>query len=76
MTASRPRFERVGAGECNLGGRGGGGLWISMSKFARGGGGNGPAIECRPILCRVDSNKNKKKAYLVCNGDMRVMQGL
>lgn len=38
----------AGRGEFNRGGRGGGGVCVSISKVALGGGGNGPAIECNP----------------------------
>lgn len=48
---SRSRFERDSAGEYKRGGRGGGGLWISMLKLALGGGGGKtPAAECEPVI--------------------------
>lgn len=50
FTASMsPRVrELAGTGECNRGGLGGGGLDTGILKVARGGGGNGPAVACRP----------------------------
>ena len=50
LTASRSRFDRIGVRESSRGGRGGGGLWISMLKLALGGGGKGPATECTPVM--------------------------
>lgn len=39
-----------GVGVCMRGGRGGGGLVEGMAKVARGGGGRGPAVACKPSL--------------------------
>lgn len=39
----------VGVGECSRGGRGGGGVCISILNIALGGGGKGPAVACTPI---------------------------
>ncbi len=36
--------NELGVGEFNLGGRGGGGDWVSIANAARGGGGRGPAV--------------------------------
>ena len=50
------RMESISAeesetgGECNLGGRGGGGVAGSILKTVRGGGGRGPAVECTPAI--------------------------
>jgi len=39
---------RGGTGELSRGGRGGGGVDISILNIALGGGGNGPAVACTP----------------------------
>lgn len=47
--ACKSFFDLGGAGECNLGGRGGGGVRrLIMSNRVWGGGGRGPAVAWRP----------------------------
>lgn len=48
LTASISPLERAGFGEFRRGGRGGGGVLVSILNVARGGGGKGPAVAWMP----------------------------
>lgn len=53
------------------GGLGGGGLLESMAKLARGGGGRGPAVACKPCSRFNQVQVQQPRSYLAGNEDRK-----